>query len=137
MLHCCSFMLHLHHIIAIITSLLSMQSNLTHLFWSVYTGFFAEQNLSRLEFCLATQCKTPIVYCSVLCCVVTCFVALYCIVLHCIVLSCIVSTLKEFSQIWTYVSRYLPCWSYERTSESFWPLTGSSGNLDASLKFKT
>ena len=37
-LHYCSFMLHLHHI-------------------SVYTGFFAEQNLSRLEFCLATQCK--------------------------------------------------------------------------------
>ena len=49
-------MLHLHHIIAIIPSLLSKATYNTF-FWSVYTGFFAEQNLSRLEFCLATQCK--------------------------------------------------------------------------------
>ena len=55
-LHYCSFMLHLHQIIAIITSLLSKVTYNTF-FWSVYTGFFAEQNLSRLEFCLATHCK--------------------------------------------------------------------------------
>ena len=52
-LHYCSFMLHLHHIIAIITNWLSEVTY--NLFWRVYTGFFAEQNLSRLEFCLATQ----------------------------------------------------------------------------------
>ena len=49
-LHYFSFMRHLHHNIAIISNLLSKVTYNT-CFWRVYTGFFAEQNLSRLEFC--------------------------------------------------------------------------------------
>ena len=46
-LRCCNFMLHLHRIISTITiNKFAKQSNLSHLFWSVYTGFLAEQNSS-------------------------------------------------------------------------------------------
>ena len=49
-LHYCSFMRQPHHIIAIISNLLS-KVTYNNCFWRVYTGCFAEQNLSRLEFC--------------------------------------------------------------------------------------
>ena len=60
----CSFMLHQHHIIAIITNLLSKVTYNT--FFGVFTlDCFAEQNLSRLEFCLASQCKNTQYFLSV------------------------------------------------------------------------
>ena len=66
-LHYFSFMLHLHHIIAIITNLLSKVTCNT--FFGVFTHFFfAEQNLSGLEFCLAKQCKNTHYLIAVLFC---------------------------------------------------------------------
>ena len=51
----CSFMIHLHDTIAIITSLLSKVTYNT--FLECLHWFFAEQNVNPLEFCLATQYK--------------------------------------------------------------------------------
>ena len=52
----CSFMLHQHHVIAIITNLLS-KVIYDNFFGVITLDLLSGQNLSRLEFCLATQCK--------------------------------------------------------------------------------